>query len=1056
MVAVFTVFVLVLSARYWLKSFNADVITDSPANILSNGNFESVTGSLFSSWTPKENPNSFFASVDGQTGKGLKIEAKTAVSSQFPMVYSEYIPVSTGDAYKVSFYYNISQRSNVPVYMYCGSEVFDSQKVGLRAWPGNMVAISSSNTDGNWHQAECYLYPVKSPAEKFFQLKLGGPYSAATAIVIDDVNLQKYSFGPEKVYGCHDDADSKCLDIGSATDQSSLVPIAPATLVTTLSESKTEDTTTFRNLNNLQNIVMNLDSWEVDENGVPKNDLMLEIRYKDTFAADPLEANYYSYTGETTGKQGAYLSTRIDFTGANKYTTGLIELGDIGDNQWKTAQLLFPKSDFQLLRSFDGKYSFKINMLAPVITGTTLNLPIDYLSLTKVTAQDAQAYKQREREMRMFTRADYIEAKPRPNIPGDFVWFTSPSTEQIFPNSYPKQEEINKAVELQSTLDEVESGNFSILTNKDLNNLSLVATDLNSGNNKIESSQISLKKVVYDDKFWMYTSSIGVTNNKFYGLQPDRYESFDRLNILANMTQQFYFTITIPEKIGGGIYSGSIKIMVNGVEKAAVPVSVEVLPISLDKQNYEAFLYNNPQNIGMYNFFGDSALQDIAEHGLTTANIFESFSPKLSAGEVVFDYVALDGKLAKSIAAGAIKDKAFYWNLDTSAAEITKVLGLTGTVWEKYADPKFVKAFLSLIDGLQGIAHKNNIEIFYSVNDEPGTKESLRMSADRLYPLLRQKNVRTWVTYLAGADQPIQCATCRTDKTVVTLPSIDQYLDYKLYAMRNVTAENVNKDPSTFGFYTTGQATLRNPIYTRFMQGIYAVKTDAKMVGTYSYFDYIGNPYNDFDTLAKYRFPSIMQDLAMVYPTWSHEIIPTTAWEATREGIKDAKYIATLQNLIKQNPTNEVAKEASAYLSSILSRVSKDYVNDYIGYYNEAGYSDKIIGDLSEFKDPAIFDQIRTDIYSFIKRLNMPTVKITSDQTEVSSGDVITVTVIVKNPNQKTLNNVAIQGPIMNGTTYIDGTATMGGNSDGKNINWSIPQLLSNHEFSATYQLKVN
>ncbi len=80
------------------------------------------------------------------------------------------------------------------------------------------------------------------------------------------------------------------------------------------------------------------------------------------------------------------------------------------------------------------------------------------------------------------------------------------------------------------------------------------------------------------------------------------------------------------------------------------------------------------------------------------------------------------------------------------------------------------------------------------------------------------------------------------------------------------------------------------------------------------YLDY-PSIWNDFDSSLKgKRF----RDHVFAYPT-SNGVIDTIQWEGFREGVDDVRYFQTLKKLIEQMPETEKARNAQAYLDSILS-----------------------------------------------------------------------------------------------------------------------------------------
>jgi len=1053
------------------------------AGIQFNGDFEgadpvSSTSSVLTGWTVNtgntvsgaKNAKGGTFSVEAGNGSSKALKLSTT-NLGYPVAFSAPIPVKLGDYLKISLDY---KATGVPagtnLSQMVGFEEYRGQNVDARAWPWLLQSISPNDLDGIWHSLEVTIPGIKAPDIDYIRLKLSGIYGIEGAsITYDNIVVAPTSVEPTaaETKGCVNSSTSKCVDFG-ATDEIGIKPTLPEYI----SAKKSEGTTTYREILNKQTVFVSIPSWNIDSNGLPNTDLMLEIRYKDTFAADPLPADYYNYYQDKS--QYASVKTRIDFTKPESYTGNLLGLGEFGDNTWKTVQVVLPKTNWQMIKSIDGSYVVRIGLPTPIVAGASLSLPIDYVSLSEISANEVKSFEQKQRDSLGLREVNYTPVNPLPTISGDFTWFTSPSTEQIFPNYYPKSNQIKKAITLQSVLDETEPGNFSIITKNSVSDVSFSIPDLVSDSGAIPSSDINLYKVMYENKHWSNNTANGST----YGLQPDRYEKFDKISIGAGTTQQFYFTIAVPNNVAGGVYSGTIKVMVGGVETATIPVSIDILPIKLEDPGYIPYLYHNPNDISRYYRkndpltasdieYNNKLFSDIVSHDYVATKAFGRFAPTVENGAITkFDFTDFETKLKQSIAQGVVKDKAFYWNLDPLASDIIASLGLnTGTKWDKLSNPAFTSAFLLWIDGIEKIALDNNVQIIYSVCDEPGNILDRRTLSDKLYPLLRQKNVTTWTTYWKNCEDPVPCAECTPCPECVlnsaglnSLPSLASFIDYKVYGPSYLTANNVINQPSSFGYYTTSLSQLRNPVYARFLQGLYPIKTGAKVVGNYAYGDFVGSPYNEFDVDGGARANNAAPDWMMVYPSWDGQLIPSTAWEANREGIKDAKYITELRKLIKLNPTNTVAVEANSFLNTAFANISIDFINNDQLKSDDFGYAKEIVRQIStsgDKNDIAVFDNIRSEVFNYIKLLSKPVTTISADKSNVAAGGIIELTVTIANQYTSTMKGVAVSVPLPADTAFL--SAGNGGALVGSTVKWpAISQLLPQGTTEVTFKVRVN
>jgi hypothetical protein len=93
--------------------------------------------------------------------------------------------------------------------------------------------------------------------------------------------------------------------------------------------------------------------------------------------------------------------------------------------------------------------------------------------------------------------------------------------------------------------------------------------------------------------------------------------------------------------------------------------------------------------------------------------------------------------------------------------------------------------------------------------------------------------------------------------------------------------------------------------------------------------------------------------------------------EAIREGIKDAKYIATLKRVIAEadDPDDSDVIEASEFLQNLKDRINPNYREACIEQDVGEGYSNAILEEISDTNDPndfEAFNEIRKNIADYI------------------------------------------------------------------------------------------
>ena len=106
-----------------------------------------------------------------------------------------------------------------------------------------------------------------------------------------------------------------------------------------------------------------------------------------------------------------------------------------------------------------------------------------------------------------------------------------------------------------------------------------------------------------------------------------------------------------------------------------------------------------------------------------------------------------------------------------------------------------------------------------------------------------------------------------------------------------------------------------NPLIQRFYAGLYTWAL--RLSGNYVWEYYYG--YNWVDPVTQ-------------------ETMPTTGWEARREGVDDYRYLQMVEDAVKASPDDPAAIEASVWLEKLRSRIVSNFNQDRDGYWDSAGF----------------------------------------------------------------------------------------------------------------------
>jgi hypothetical protein len=290
-----------------------------------------------------------------------------------------------------------------------------------------------------------------------------------------------------------------------------------------------------------------------------------------------------------------------------------------------------------------------------------------------------------------------------------------------------------------------------------------------------------------------------------------------------------------------------------------------------------------------------------------------------------YDSNNFEEALGKMIDEGHAKDTAAIWITEYILGEVYNAVmpsnynKLDHDLYYNLSDENdanFANAYGALIERYVEIGDACGINFQFSVIDEPQDIAYRRLLCDVLYGIMKDPDyvdpdvddpnyeVMTTVAYSPSCDLP--CPNDKYNYEDGNIPPLTGLADYKVWHPGSIGAgysrHNDPNDPNYhghFGYYTTGHSHRANPIYNRFLHGLFAFRTDAKVVSAYAMGTYINDPYNDFDAGGDFIHPWSYPDFVFAYPTWSGELLYSIGGlEGIREGIKDAKYIATLEKLI--------------------------------------------------------------------------------------------------------------------------------------------------------------
>jgi len=659
---------------------------------------------------------------------------------------------------------------------------------------------------------------------------------------------------------------------------------------------------------------------DIDNKGLPKNNMILEILYQDRA--------WQKEKDKSARDERVRIKFRTDFSKENQYE----EVGWLkaeGDNKWKLARVFCEKTPRQFIRAIDGSLQFKISMPK----AGSREILISYIRLASMDQQEFLRLREEERAERGLTRVEYVPKSKKIN-PSDkcrklgFVAYQVNCLKLVFPNSVADYGHAGLSLKCFEIPGQIESASFVIHAFEDLSAVSVKVSDLLSEKDSISSDMIDVRKVCFNDQRWGWSWA------KTYGKCPD-YLGFSNpeVDISENSNCQFWLTISIPQKSQPGKYKGNVTLNINGEEVYAMELLVDVLPVSLLTNKVKHLLYHSP-----YWKVSHSdplrILDDMKKHGLTPI-----FCPNVglvrSGSEYFGDLDVLESQLQS------------FRKVYPETKEIFVMLGNPRVVWRRLKGPKpeftksfpdFEKIYGKVLKQCADLGKSYGLEIYFSFEDEPFKKPDRRRVAYLCSRIAQSIGLKTWSTHNLNYDVQLELNQYERSDNINYLqplrPVLDVFVEYVARYNSNVIRAFRN-NPEKLSYYTTYHCTSIRPMYNRFLHGIYPFVTNGRFVFSYAYRDAILDPFDDMDSRAGILNTIGMNDYLLTYPTWQGDILPTLSYEALREGIEDSHLISTLQILTDkalQSDNSEISnlgRDARNYMNGIIKRINKNFRASY-------------------------------------------------------------------------------------------------------------------------------
>ncbi len=365
----------------------------------------------------------------------------------------------------------------------------------------------------------------------------------------------------------------------------------------------------------------------------------------------------------------------------------------------------------------------------------------------------------------------------------------------------------------------------------------------------------------------------------------------------AGISVNFWLTIHAAADTAPAMHRGKIRVEVDGRPTTDLDLAVDVRPFQLAPARipfgmwYSRGHYNKSDAFDAPHAF---VYKDMAEHSLNSV----SFSVPRDFGEVDFTKLPLkdDHPMIKIIAtareAGLVNGH-FPCLLESS------------TLYNEYREGRTsltaaqLRAAVAWLQKQQR-EHRWPEMIVYGWDEPPVPAPGLR----EMYTALRAL--------------PIRLGSAMSAKAAYAYGDIyDVWIVHDGHVTPEMQAEAARRGAQVWTYTYRLWRQSYNPLIQRHYAGLYTWAL--KLGGNYVWEYYYG--YNWVDPVSK-------------------ETMPTTGWEARREGIDDYRYLQMVEEAIKAKPNDPLAIEASVWLETLRSRVVSNYNQDRDGYWDDqTGFS---------------------------------------------------------------------------------------------------------------------
>lgn len=499
----------------------------------------------------------------------------------------------------------------------------------------------------------------------------------------------------------------------------------------------------------------------------------------------------------------------------------------------------------------------------------------------------------------------------------------------VYPNSIPMNEEITETLTTFATPGESEPVTFSVYPLKELGKVKIRIDDLIDENgNKIEKDNVDIRTV----KCWLQRSTFKDNIKEQKNIPELLLKMENDTAINKRMTKQFWLTVKVPDNAKPGKYQGMVFFETEKGETTRIALNVRILPFKLEKSDlvwgvFYGMAYKMWDNLGLgadrmlewdYRALKSLGIDFVIPAVNLRGKVFQGTDGKL---HINFDRVDKTIEIYKKT--GFIEP--FILDTGELPGQIRKLIGWTEkTAYygdliisdENEVPEKYKEAYKALMLEIDKHAKENNWPaIAYYPTDEPYGQRLRLPGAIVNYKLLKEALPEAKI-FCTVDDLP-------QHQNFAKMLSIACYCAIRCYVEKGELPAGAWEQAKELGldlWVYTNCAFEENFWRRRIEEGFLFVKSGATRNCPWTH---VLDKYSDQHGEAGKAYAMYY------YSVIDNSFIPTLQSEGTREAIDDAKYVATLRNIIskaKQSKTKAVAQKAIEMEKSFKEEMDALYI----------------------------------------------------------------------------------------------------------------------------------